>query len=76
MPLLLADLDVPAKLQLSYDGTHWNTLPLIKVADGKYMTTVTHPATQAGKAPSLRLTATDAVGGKLEQEVTRAHGLK
>lgn len=65
-----------AKLELSYDGTQWTALPLTKVAEGKYITAVTHPASQLGNAPSLRLTATDAVGGKLEQEVTKAYGLK
>lgn len=65
-----------ATLQLSYDGEHWSTLPLTKVAEGKYKTTVIHPAAQAGQAPSLRLTAADTKGGTLEQEVTRAYGLK
>ncbi|WP_020390198.1 S8 family peptidase [Kribbella catacumbae] len=65
-----------AKLELSYDGTNWTMLPLTKVAEGKYRTTVTHPANQAGKAPSLRLTAKDTSGGQLEQEVTKAYGLK
>ncbi len=65
-----------AKLELSYDGTHWTTLKLTKVAEGKYKTTVTHPVGQRGKAPSLRLTATDVVGGKLDQQVTKAYGLK
>jgi hypothetical protein len=65
-----------AKLELSYNGTQWTALPLRKVANGKYITTVTHPASQVGSAPSLRLTATDEAGGKLEQEVTKAYGLK
>ncbi len=67
---------VTAKLELSYDGTHWTTLPLTKVAEGKYRTTVTHPASEAGKAPSLRLTAKDTSGGQLAQEVTKAYGVK
>jgi hypothetical protein len=37
---------------------------------------VNHPKSQAGKAPSLRLTATDADGNKLTQEITKAYGLK
>ncbi|MDX6281855.1 MAG: hypothetical protein QOH03_2926, partial [Kribbellaceae bacterium] len=65
-----------AELELSYDGTHWTTLPLTKVAEGKYKAIVTHPASQAGTAPSLRLTATDSAGSKLEQQVTKAYGLK
>jgi hypothetical protein len=65
-----------ATLELSYDGTHWTELPLAKDSSGNYTTTVTHPAAQAGHAPSLRLTATDADGNKLEQQVTKAYGLK
>ncbi|WP_238334676.1 S8 family peptidase [Kribbella amoyensis] len=64
-----------AKLELSYDGKKWTELKLAKHADGRYSTTVTHPAAQAGKKPSLRLTAVDADGNKLEQEVTSAYGL-
>jgi hypothetical protein len=65
-----------ASLELSYDGTTWTNLPLTKTANGRYTTTVTHPATQAGHAPSLRLTATDANGNKLSQQITKAYGLK
>ncbi len=63
-------------LELSYDGVHWTKLPLAKASDGSYTTTVTHPAAQAGHAPSLRLTAADADGNKLEQQITKAYGLK
>ncbi|HET6292429.1 MAG TPA: S8 family serine peptidase [Kribbella sp.] len=64
-----------AKLELSYDGTTWTDLPLKKLAEGKYSTTVNHPAVRAGNAPSLRLTATDATGNNLTQEITKAYGL-
>ncbi len=64
-----------ATLEISYDGSHWTQLPLRSTGDRTYAATVTHPAAQAGKAPSLRVTATDAAGGKLTQEVTRAYGL-
>nr|WP_238357002.1 hypothetical protein [Kribbella italica] len=64
-----------AKLSLSYDGSRWTDLPLKKTADGRWTTTVTHPNSQAGQAPSLKLTGTDADGNALEQEVTRAYGL-
>ncbi|MFC0628504.1 S8 family peptidase [Kribbella deserti] len=64
-----------AKLELSYDGSTWTSLPLTSAGANRYTTTVTHPATQAGKAPSLRLQVTDAAGGKLTQEVTAAYGL-
>ncbi|WP_232828784.1 S8 family peptidase [Kribbella monticola] len=65
-----------AALELSYDNTHWTKLALTKTADGHYTTTVTHPATQSGHAPSLRLTAADADGNKLDQQITKAYGLK
>jgi len=65
-----------AALELSYDGTSWTKVPLTKVADGRYTATVTHPATQAGQAPSIRLTGVDADGNKLEQRITKAYGLK
>ncbi|WP_460649313.1 S8 family peptidase [Kribbella endophytica] len=64
-----------ATLSLSYDGSRWTDLPLKKTADGRWTTTVTHPTSQAGRAPSLRLTGTDADGNALEQEVSRAYGL-
>jgi subtilisin family serine protease len=64
-----------ATLELSYDGSHWTKLPLRSTGDRSYVATVTHPAAQAGKAPTLRVTAGDAAGGKLTQEVTRAYGL-
>ncbi|MEU0091442.1 S8 family serine peptidase [Kribbella sp. NPDC006257] len=63
-------------LELSYDGTTWTKLPLARASDGSYTTTVTHPTAQAGHAPSLRLTASDADGNKLEQQITKAYGLK
>jgi subtilisin family serine protease len=65
-----------AKLELSYDGGKvWSELKLTKKAEGSYTTSVNHPATQAADLPTLRLTATDADGNKLEQEVTSAYGL-
>ncbi|GAA1542253.1 S8 family serine peptidase [Kribbella lupini] len=64
-----------ATLSLSYDGGRWTDLPLKTTADGRWITTVTHPNSQAGQAPSLKLTGTDADGNALEQEVTRAYGL-
>ncbi|MGC4937223.1 S8 family serine peptidase [Kribbella sp. DT2] len=64
-----------ATLSLSYDGSRWTELPLRKTADGRWTTTVTHPNSKAGQAPSLKLTGTDADGNALEQEVTRAYGL-
>ena len=65
-----------ATLELSYDGKQWTKLPLTKIADGKYTTTLTHPAARAGESPSLKLTGTDSAGGKLEQQITKAYGLR
>ncbi|WP_232828783.1 S8 family peptidase [Kribbella monticola] len=65
-----------ASLEISYDGTTWTPVPLEKTAPGRYRATVNHPAAKAGTSPSLRLTATDSSGGKLQQEVTKAYGLK
>ncbi len=65
-----------ATLEISYDGTTWAPLPLKRTAAGRYAARVSHPAANAGTAPSLRLTAIDAAGNKLEQEVTKAYGLK
>ena len=63
-------------LEVSYDGTTWAPLAVHRTGSDKYAATVTHPASQAGKAPSLRITATDASGGKLVQRIDRAYGLK
>ncbi|GAA1559312.1 S8 family serine peptidase [Kribbella hippodromi] len=65
-----------ASLEQSYDGTTWTSLPLTRTSDGKYTTTITHPVSAAGKAPSLRLTGADADGNTVQQEVTQAYGLK
>jgi hypothetical protein len=106
MPMLTADLDVPAadasgvvpagkpvridfglrhqagsaasaitgaKLEISYDGRHWNPLPLRALGHGKYTTTVTHPRT--AKSVDLRISATDAAGGSLSQRITHVYGL-
>lgn len=65
-----------ARLQLSYDGESWHTLPLKAYAPGRYVATVVHPAAKAGVAPSLRVEATDAAGGRLHQEITKAYSLR
>ncbi|WP_020387538.1 S8 family peptidase [Kribbella catacumbae] len=65
-----------ADLKMSYDGSNWTKVPLTGSGDGTYTASITHPAAAAGQAPSLRLVAVDADGNKLEQEVTRAYGLR
>jgi subtilisin family serine protease len=63
-------------VEISYDGTHWTSLPVTAGAPGKYTAKVTHPASAAGTAPSLRLHAVDAEGNSLTQQITAAYGLK
>lgn len=62
-------------LEISYDGSTWAPLALRKTGSDKYAATVTHPVSQAGKSPSLRITATDAAGGKMVQRIDKAYGL-
>ena len=62
-------------VEISYDGTTWAPLMVRRTGTDKYAATVTHPASQAGKAPSLRITATDAADGKLVQRIDKAYGL-
>ncbi|MEV6284212.1 S8 family serine peptidase [Kribbella sp. NPDC051770] len=62
------------KLSVSYDGSTWTALALKQTAGG-WTTTVTHPNSQAGQTPSLKLSAQDSDGNTLVQEVTRAYGL-
>ena len=62
-------------VEISYDGTTWAPLVVRRTGTDPYAAAVTHPASRAGKAPSLRITATDAAGGKLVQRIDRAYGL-
>lgn len=64
-----------AKVELSYDGSTWKALPIRALGNGKYLATVTHPSTQAGKPVHLRVEGKDAAGGLVRQEITRAYGL-
>ncbi|WP_405062780.1 S8 family serine peptidase [Kribbella sp. NBC_01505] len=63
------------KLEISYDGNHWTPLPITGTGP-HYKATITHPTTTTGKTPSLRLTAKDADGNSLTQQITAAYGLK
>lgn len=65
----------PPTLEISYDGTGWAPLVVRRTGADRYAATVTHPASQAGKSPLLRITATDASGGKLVQRIDKAYGL-
>ena len=62
-------------LDVSFDdGESW-TPARLRGADGRYRATV-DPGGEPGGAVTLRLTATDAAGGRLEQTVVRAFGLR
>ncbi|MGZ0150218.1 S8 family peptidase [Kribbella sp. WER1] len=65
-----------ATLELSYDGSAWTPVPLHRTGDGTYTATITHLSSTAGQSPSLRLTAQDAAGNTVNQQITKAYGLK
>lgn len=64
-----------AKLEMSYDGTQWTEVPLRSTGTNAYEARVTHPADKAGQAPHLRITARDAAGGSLVQQIDHAYSL-
>ncbi len=64
-----------ASVKISYDGATWTSLPVRRTGATSFTASVTHPATSAGTAPALKIIATDAAGGRLEQEISRAYGL-
>ncbi|MFC9691124.1 S8 family serine peptidase [Kribbella sp. NPDC056951] len=63
------------KLLMSYDGRSWTPVPLAKKSDTLYTASVNHPAARAGGTVDLKLDVTDAAGGRLQQQVTKAYGL-
>src|SRR5882757_416960 len=65
-----------AKLQLSNDaGKTWRAAPTVALGGGNYRAVLTYPRSRAGHWVSLRLTATDAAGGKLVKTVTNAYSV-
>lgn len=64
-----------SRLEMSYDGTQWTEVPLRSTGTNTFAATVTHPADRAGQAPHLRVTARDAAGGSLVQQIDHAYGL-
>ncbi|GAB3421277.1 S8 family peptidase [Flindersiella endophytica] len=60
----------------SYDGASWQPVTVVRVGEGKYLALVKHAKSQAGKAVSLRVDATDVEGNRLVQTVTKAYGLR
>jgi hypothetical protein len=65
-----------AQLQLSLNGGKtWRSAKTVATAAGKYRAVLTNPATQVGQWVSLRLTATDSVGGKLVETVINAYSV-
>ncbi|GAB3920264.1 S8 family serine peptidase [Kribbella albertanoniae] len=63
------------KLLMSYDGRTWTPVPLHKKTDSVYTASLNHPDAQAGSTVSLKLDITDAAGGRLQQDITKAYGL-
>jgi hypothetical protein len=62
---------IEVSTELSYDdGASWQRVPGKRNQDGSV--TVTMPAVRGDAFVSLRLTATDAAGNRLEQTITRA----
>ncbi|GAA0949850.1 S8 family serine peptidase [Kribbella koreensis] len=59
----------------SYDGKTWTPVLVTKTPTGSYVATSNHPVAHAGGTVDLRLDATDAAGGRLQQTITKAYGL-
>jgi subtilisin family serine protease len=58
------------------DGTTWRPVRVIRLGNGSYTTWLTQPQLAATDGyGSLRVTATDAAGNQIEQEVRRAYAL-
>jgi hypothetical protein len=64
-------------LALSYDdGATWRPVGLTRASSGGWKTTVTYPRVFRGGYVSLRATARDDAGNRVEQEIIRAYGLR
>lgn len=62
------------KLQVRFSGQkHWHYAPVVPLGHGHYRAVLANPSALAGHSASLRLTATDAVGGKLVETVANAY---
>lgn len=63
------------KAELSYDdGKTWKPIPVLPLGQGRYTALVGHKKTETGV--SLRVTVTGDKGGRFEQTVTRAYGVR
>ena len=64
-------------LALSYDdGATWRPLWLSRASSGGWKATVAYPRAARGGYVSLRATAWDDAGNRVEQEIIRAYGLR
>jgi hypothetical protein len=64
-------------LAQSYDdGATWQPVTLVRTSEGKYLALVRHAKSQADRAVSLRVDASDADGNRLVQTVTKAYGVR
>jgi hypothetical protein len=62
------------KLQLRFSGEKdWHSAPVIPVGHGQFRAVLANPSSMADHSASLRLTATDAAGGKLVETVANAY---
>ncbi|HZC70155.1 MAG TPA: hypothetical protein VE442_05640 [Jatrophihabitans sp.] len=62
-----------AALSVSVDGVHFTRLPATNVGHGRYRATLITPTSLRGKAVSVRVTGTDAVGGSITKTVSHAY---
>jgi hypothetical protein len=58
------------------DGATWQPVTAVRDSEGKCFALVRHAKSQAGKAVSLRVDASDAEGNRLVQTVTKAYGIR
>jgi hypothetical protein len=62
------------KLQMRFNGEKsWNSVPVIPLGHGQFRAVLANPSTMAGHSASLRLTATDAAGGRIVETVANAY---
>jgi hypothetical protein len=62
-----------ASVQISFDGGNtWKSVPVIGF-DGSYVALWVNPASASGTDPSIKVTATDVIGGSISQTITNAY---
>lgn len=62
-----------ASVQISFDGGKtWKSVPVIGF-DGSYVALWANPVSASGTDPSIKVTATDVIGGSISQTITNAY---